>query len=133
MAKVRDLFQSRFLRAEDLGTSRVRVTIEDVRIESLHGSKKPVLYFRNKQRGLVLNQTRAKSLARVLASDETDDWIGCQVTLYSGSAEVTDDHGRTRTVRMICVDERPDSALRPLREGEPESAPKPVKSNDVRW
>lgn len=137
MAKVRDLFQSRFLRADDLGTARVRVTIEQVAIEAMHGSKKPVLYFRGKTKGLVINQTRALSLSRVLESEETDDWVGCQVTIYVADSQVVDlQTGRKRKVPMICVDERPDSALHPRRTETPapEAGPaKPMKADDVRW
>ena len=136
MAKIGELFKSKYLRAEDLGAGRVRVTIEQVAIEHLHGSRKPVLYFQGKTKGLVVNQTRARSLARVLASEETNDWIGCQVTIYADSITTTDEQtGRPRRVRMICIDERPESALRPRREGEPTPPPgKPLTAEDVkRW
>jgi hypothetical protein len=135
VAKVGDLFHSKYLRADDLGTHRVRVTIAQVAIELMHGGKKPVLYFHGKSKGLVLNQTRAHSLARVLASDETNDWVGCQVTLYVDGITATDEHGRARRVRMICIDERPESALRPKREGEAEPpAGPPLRAEDVaKW
>jgi hypothetical protein len=132
MAKIRDLFQSRFLRADDLGTGRARVLIEAVRVESLHGTKKPVVYFRGKHKALVLNQTRARQIATVLGSEETDDWIGCMVSLYVGGATVNDeDSGQQRRVRMICVDERPDSAQ---RRPAPDPPGKPLTAEDVpKW
>jgi len=131
--KVGELFQSRFLRADDLGRSHVRVTIEKVAIEAMHGSRKPVLYFRGKSKGLVVNQTRARSLTKVLATDETEAWVGCQVSLYVDSIETSDETtGRKRRVQMICVDERPESALRPRRDGEPATGP--LTAADVkRW
>jgi hypothetical protein len=109
MAKVSDLFQSRFLRADDLGDHRVKVTIDQVRVEPLHGGRKPVLYFRGKSKGLILNATRARALATILGTEETDEWIGSTVTLYADGATVYDEHNRARRVRMICVDAAPRS------------------------
>ena len=43
---------------------------------------KPVLQFKDKERGLVLNKTNAGILGAALGM-ETDNWIGREVILYS--------------------------------------------------
>ena len=49
--------------------------------EELGGEKHLVVYFRGKQKALVLNKTNASYLAAAI-SDETDDWPGHEIVLY---------------------------------------------------
>ena len=49
--------------------------------EELGGEKHLVVYFRGKQKALVLNKTNASYLATAI-SDETDDWPGHEIVLY---------------------------------------------------
>ena len=49
--------------------------------EELGGDKHLVVFFRGKQKALVLNKTNASYLANAI-SDETDDWPGHEIVLY---------------------------------------------------
>lgn len=83
--KVNDAYPSKFLTAEDLDGSDVNVTIDDVQLEEIgqgaDKQKKLVLSFRGKKKGLVVNKTNANTISKVLASDDTDDWIGQTITI----------------------------------------------------
>jgi hypothetical protein len=83
--KISESFPARFFKTDDV-PSEVEVTITECKKEDVTGSndpadKKPVLYFSDKKRGLVLNRTNAGILAEAFG-DESDNWQGQRVTLY---------------------------------------------------
>ena len=80
---IHDIFPSRYVRAADLQGRRVTVTIKHVAVERMgkDGEAKPVVYFRNATKGLVLNRTNAMIIAS-LYGPETDAWTGKAITLY---------------------------------------------------
>lgn len=83
---INDLFPSKYVKAMDLGDKIVTVTIKEMTVERLgHGNEqeqKPVLWFTNATKGLVLNRTNAMIIAS-LYSPETDNWKGKQISLYA--------------------------------------------------
>jgi len=80
--KIGKAFPSTYLRAADLDGEDTTVTIEEFAEEEINGEQKPILYFRELEKGLVLNKTNGNSIAQVLGTDETDDWIGQRITLF---------------------------------------------------
>lgn len=85
MPNINDLYPSNYLKASDLGDAQPVVTIDRVEVEPVGRGKemKPVIYFTNKQKGMVLNKTNSKKIAEIASSPDTDDWRGVQVKLYS--------------------------------------------------
>lgn len=87
MASIKELFPSRWLGAADLQGQDYTLIIRRVTIEELkQGSKtdataKPVVWFQDVQKGMVLNKTNAVVIA-CLYGDDTDGWAGKPVTLY---------------------------------------------------
>lgn len=86
---VNDAFPSKYLKASDLpehGTQSA--TIETVAIEEIGKQKdrKPVIHFSDLDKGLVCNKTNAKTIAKVLGTEEFDDWSG--KTIHLARAEV---------------------------------------------
>jgi hypothetical protein len=81
--KVGSAFPSTYLKADDLGGARPVVTIEKVAMEDLGDESKPIVYFRGKDKGLVLNRTNAASIAEILGTDEMDDWKNGQIQLFT--------------------------------------------------
>ena len=79
--KVSEKFASNFLKAEDLQGRRVHVVIASVGDEEINDENHLVVYFRGKQKALILNKTNASYLAAAI-SDETDDWPGHEIVLY---------------------------------------------------
>lgn len=83
---INTLFPSKYVKAVDLGDKVVTVTIRDMTVEKLgfgnEQESKPVLWFANATKGLVLNRTNAMIIAS-LYTPETDNWKGKQISLYA--------------------------------------------------
>jgi hypothetical protein len=82
--KISETFRSRFLKSADLQGRTVEAIIEQVTEEQVGENKeiKPVVYFRGKQRGVVLNSTNGLALQAVFG-DETNDWAGKSVQIFT--------------------------------------------------
>lgn len=83
--KIDDIMPStgKYLKAGDLQGRSAQVTIQNVAVETMRdGSQKPVLYFMGKEKGLTLNVTNKNALVS-LYGQETDDWLGKPVILFS--------------------------------------------------
>lgn len=89
--KLNDAYPSKYLTAEDLGDAPVTATIEEVDLEEIgqgaDKSKKLVIGFTGKKKKFVVNKTNANTIAKVLGSDDTDDWIGQRITLRAMEVE----------------------------------------------
>lgn len=88
---INSAFPSKYLKADTDITEDVMATIRSVKIESIgQGAKteqKPVVYFNELDKGLVLNKTNAKMIAKLAKSDDTDDWKGVKVRLIATEVE----------------------------------------------
>jgi hypothetical protein len=89
--KIGAAFPGQFIKAADLQGKRVQVTIESVDMEDIGGEMKPVVHFKGKDRGLVLNKTNSNAIWGITGSEETDEWTGTIITLYPSK---TDFQGR---------------------------------------
>jgi hypothetical protein len=64
----------------------VIATIKDVQLESLKSREKgeeskPVMYFKDLPKGLIVNKTNWGICAKLFGSDDSDDWTGERVAL----------------------------------------------------
>jgi hypothetical protein len=87
------LFPSKWLAAADMdGDDRVVVIKQIVPSEEVGQSKdkRPVLYFQGVSKGMVLNKTNAKRIAKLYGAD-TDKWIGKSITLYPSECDFGDE------------------------------------------
>jgi hypothetical protein len=78
---------SKFLKKEDVGPG-VLVTIDHIEQANVAMAGEPedlkyVLIFEEDLKPMVLNTVNARLIALHLGSEETDDWHGQQITLYS--------------------------------------------------
>lgn len=82
-------FPSNYLKASDIGDKQPAVTIDRVEVEPVGRDKemKPILYFKGKEKGMVLNKTNSRKIAELTGSKDTDNWSGCQIRLYSTETE----------------------------------------------
>lgn len=114
--KIREAFPSKWLKADDLAGNKVTVTIDSAEMTSVSNEEddKLVIYFRGKKKGFIVNVTNANMIAEITGSEETDDWIGQQITLYSTKVP----YGNKR-VDAIRVDYPPPVA-------KPNGQPKPL-------
>lgn len=85
--KVSDMFPAKYLSASDLHGKAVPVTIRGVEYDEMRDPKsgkkilKPVVYFKDKVKGLVLNKTNAFAIAGLLG-DDTEQWKGGKIMIY---------------------------------------------------
>lgn len=82
--KSTDVFPSKYLKAEEIETD-VTLTVANVVLETLTSrekgeEQKPVMYFTETEKGLILNKTNWGLCAKQYG-DESDDWKGKPVTL----------------------------------------------------
>ena len=82
---INSAFPSNYVKSSDIGTNRVPLVMDRVVIETLKSErgdeKKPVLYFMDRQKGLVLNTTNANTI-QAAYTNQTDAWRGKPVILY---------------------------------------------------
>ena len=76
---------SPYLKSADLaGHPSVTVTIKGFTVETMRdGEDKPVMWFENKSKGLVMNKTNQDRLVNHIQSDDSDKAIGLDVELYT--------------------------------------------------
>ncbi len=77
------LFPSKHLSAADLDGKDLSLTVESWQIEEVgtDEEERPVLYFREHKKGMVLNRTNADSIAGLYGT-EVDQWIGKTIIVY---------------------------------------------------
>ena len=79
MRTIADVYPSKWLNAADLQGKAVRVqigvaTLEDIRQQDGTNQPKVVLSFDGKSKRLILNNTQALDLSRILGTDVFQDW-----------------------------------------------------------
>src|SRR5690606_41858672 len=77
-----DAFPPTFLKAGDLNGQRAVVIVSHVKFEDIGGDHRPVVYFKGKTKGLVLNKTNGNMIAEISGDDDTDNWGGTRLVLY---------------------------------------------------
>lgn len=87
MPKISEMRESKFLKKEDVGNG-VKFTIEDCRQfnvakEGADPDLKWCLMFHGQDKPMVLNTTNAQICAKVFKSEESDDWKGKQIVLFT--------------------------------------------------
>lgn len=122
MPNINDAFPSKFLKASDLGGQEPIVTIDRVDFEAVGRSRemKAVVYFANKQKGLVLNKTNATKIATVTGTSMTEEWHGHRIRLFATETEFGGD-------TVDCIRVKPATNSKPM----PPPLPPPVTVTDI--
>lgn len=93
MPKVTELYpnKSEWLKSDDIPDEGLSVTIDSYEVKDFNNDgkrdRKPVLYFREDVKALVLNKTNAGTITTIVGSDELDEWIGHKITLVAREVE----------------------------------------------
>lgn len=91
MPNIDQMFPSKYLKAGDCEEADLTLTIASVKFEELgQGDKaetKPVVYFDEAEKGLVLNKTNATTIAE-LHGRTTEQWIGKRIAIYATEVEM---------------------------------------------
>lgn len=108
--RVSEAFPSNYIKAGDLQGGSPRVVINHVKLEDIGDDRKPVVYFKGKEKGLVLNKTNANNIA-TLFGDDMDDWSGKEIVLFPA---MVDFQGRTvEAIRVRGVQAKDRPAAKP--------------------
>jgi hypothetical protein len=95
--KVSQIFSGDYLKAADLQGAEPTVIIASVEVKEFDDGNKLLLTFQNKKKGLVANKTNASRIS-MLYGDETEEWIGKQIVLYT---DIVDFQGKpTEAIRV---------------------------------
>ena len=130
MPTLNQLYPSRFLKAEDLDGKDTSYTIQGLELEEVgqDQEEKPILYFTEIDKGLVVNKTNFKAIAGIHGAD-SDDWPGKKITLYPTEVEFSGKTALGIRVRLPKPAAKPtttapDSGQRPpMPEFSPEEIP----------
>lgn len=87
MPKTHEMRESNFLKKEDVGKGALGtiagVLKKNVAMEGAAPEMKWCLTFRELDKPLVLNATNIQLCEQICGSDDTDDWVGKAVVLYT--------------------------------------------------
>lgn len=118
--KISEEFPSQYLKASDLGGREIRVTMGRAERETIGTDKKIVLYFKGKEKGLVLNKTNANTIGDGYG-DDTDDWFDQPLILFSVK---TDYQGKVvDAIRCRVPTAKDNREVQPRREDPISSGP----------
>lgn len=103
----------KYIAGDSLVGKSVSMTIDRVVMEEIEGQggkkeDKPVLYFAESKKGMVLNKTNAKRIGKLFGA-ETDDWKGKAIELYAESVKAfgeTHNAVRVREAKIQAITDR---------------------------
>ncbi len=99
-----EYFPSKFLKADDVKADTA-VTISELKEEKVGEDTKPVIYFEEVDKGLVLNKTNSLKIAKLVGSDKPIDWPGKKIVLCT--ALVTYKSEEVPAIRVKAAGESP--------------------------
>jgi hypothetical protein len=73
---------SKYLKASDF-TQPALYTISRFNEEEINNELKPVVYFNESEKALVLNIVNGNAIEKICGTPETDEWHGKQIVLYA--------------------------------------------------
>ena len=102
MATIEDFYPNKFLKPANVEED-VLVTINEVGSDSFKDDdgtqrRKPILYFKESVKPLILNRTNFTRIAEI-AGDDTEDWHGTRLILYPDTVSMCGKNVATIRVR----------------------------------
>ncbi len=116
MTTLNDLFPSKYLKAsdipeeEDLAVTITHLTREELGRDEKKESK-PIVYFQEVEKGLVLNTTNGKTIAN-LYGPKVEDWYGKRIALFVDEVEAFGERVPAIRVRLKVPAEVTDRAAK---------------------
>jgi hypothetical protein len=128
--KISEEFPSKYLKSSDLKGQEVRVLMANVEREEIGQEKKLVLYFKGKEKGIVLNKTNANTIGDFYG-DDSDDWYDQPLILFSIRTEFQGKPVDGLRVRIPTArDNKPVRREDPISSGPPAGHPATVAMTD---
>ena len=85
--QTKDFYDSKFLKADDLQGREHKLIVNRLEaIEFKDKTVKPAMYFRNREKGIILNKTNTMKLAGQYG-DDMDAWVGKEVIIYPDTVD----------------------------------------------
>lgn len=123
MPKLSEVFKSEYLKADDIPDEGMVLTISEVEIKELGQGKdkevKPVISFKEIEKGMVCNKTNCNTIHKLTGSDDTDDWVGHKIRLIT--LEVDYQGTMTNAIRV---------SSKPIKAAASKSVAPPVDPDD---
>jgi hypothetical protein len=123
MPKLSELFPSTYLKADEIPDEGMILTITGVELAELGQGKdketKPVISFREVEKGLVCNKTNCNTIHKLTGSDDTDDWVDHKIKLIT--LEVDFQGTMTNAIRV---------SSKPVKTAVPKKTTAPVAPAD---
>jgi hypothetical protein len=116
-----EYFPSKYLKAADLGGREIKVIMQNVEREEV-GTKdgrpdyKPVLYFKGKSKGVVLNKTNTTRITDHYGTNP-DDWFDQPLILYSEMATYAGKTGPAIRCRVPTAKDNKPAKADPISSG----------------
>lgn len=107
---VNNVYPSKYLKASDLQGRTIKVEIATAAMEKMGNDTKLVIYFKGKEKGMVLNKTNAQQIAAVY-SPNTDGWLGKEIKLYPGKTQFNGQTVDSLKVEVVPPNADPDEAV----------------------
>jgi hypothetical protein len=84
MMRRNEALPSKYLNAADVGQNVYKLVIASVVMEKMEndGVMKPVMYFNNAQKAMVVNATNWENMSQVY-EDESNNWVGKTIEMYT--------------------------------------------------
>jgi hypothetical protein len=83
MVNISTEYPSKYLKSADLQGKTAKLKISTVVSEQLGNDQRLIMYFFGKQKGMVLNKTNARTIAFEAGDEETDNWEGLEIEVFS--------------------------------------------------
>lgn len=127
---IRDSFPSKYLKASDLRGRDARVVIREITYENVgkDQSKKPVVYFRGTDKGLVLNRTNCNTIIELTKTPDPDEWRGVAIVIYPTETSFGGEQVECIRVRKTQDARRQAASGGGLKQVQPAAPPPPPES-----
>ena len=93
--KISQEFPPRFLKGDEFAGKEMKLTIKEIKKEKVYSRQKNenqdmlVIYFEGGTRGVLLKKERATDIKNI-HGDDTDEWIGKDVIMYTEKKKARD-------------------------------------------
>lgn len=121
--KISDEFPSRYLKASDLGGREIKVIMQHVEKEKLGDDMKLALYFKGKDKAMILNKTNSYTIADAYGED-TEDWFDQPLIIFSVMVDFQGKVGPAIRCRVpTAKDNKPQRQTESISSGPPAGHP----------
>ena len=87
------------LQGREITVSISKVVGGELTAQGGRKSKKPIIYFEGKEKGMICNKTNSKTIASMYGN-YVEEWVGKKITLYVSTTRNPDGTGDVECIRI---------------------------------